>query len=229
MVDMQQGQNTQKLQKLRSVIESTLNSGEIIAQSDQSRNEISPIAINRAQGEMLRDWVIKEQPESTIEVGFAWGISTLYICEGHLTNGGERSHIALDPFQTTRFKSCGLKLLGDAEISNMVQYFEEESQLALPRFVEEGRQFDFAFVDGSHLFDRVFLDLIYLGRLLRPGGVIFADDYQGQAVEKAVSFCLTNLGWTMEEIGPAEEESQWAVLRTARETRPRGFPHFVEF
>jgi len=31
-------------------------------------------------------------------------------------------------------------------------------------------------VDGNHRFDAVFVDLYYLGRLLRPGGVMFLDD-----------------------------------------------------
>src|SRR5207248_1052002 len=53
---------------------------------------------------------------------------------------------------------------------------EEESQLVLPRMVAEGRSFDFAFVDGNHRFDRVFLDLAYVGRLLHPGAVVFVDD-----------------------------------------------------
>jgi hypothetical protein len=30
----------------------------------------------------------------------------------------------------------------------------------------------FAFVDGNHRFERVFLDLIYIGRLVRPGAIV---------------------------------------------------------
>lgn len=91
------------------------------------------------------------------------------------------------------------------------------------------RHFDFAFVDGSHLFDRVFLDLIYLGRLVKPEGIIFADDYQAPAVSRAVSFCVNNLGWTLEEVAPNDHLHQWVVLRTAREPVPRSIPHFVDF
>jgi len=63
--------------------------------------------------------------------------------------------------------------LEEAGVAHLVEYYAEESQITLPRFVSENRYFDFAFVDGSHLFDRVFLDLIYLGRLVHPGGIIF--------------------------------------------------------
>jgi hypothetical protein len=44
-----------------------------------------------------------------------------------------------------------------------------------------------------------------------------------------VSFCLTNLGWVLEEESPADELHQWAVLRTPRDPIPRTFRDFVEF
>jgi len=145
-------------------------------------------------------------------------------------NGNKNSHhIALDPFQSSSFKNCALQLLEKAGVSNLVEHLARESQLALLRFVSENRCFDFAFVDGSHLFDRVFLDLIYLGRLLRPEGVIFADDYEAPAVAKAVSFCLNNLGWKLEETGPPDQLHRWVVLRTIREPIRRSYPHFVDF
>ena len=111
----------------------------------------------------------------------------------------------------------------------LVEFDAEESQIALPRFLAEGRSFDFAFVDGNHRFDRVFLDVIYLGRLVRPGGVVFVDDYQLPAVARAVAFCLTNLGWESEEVSAADRLHQWAVLRTPREPDTRPFDHFVDF
>jgi len=219
-----------KLQRVQSIIEKTFKDRKIVARSDNSSNEIFPVAINATQGKALCDWIVKEEASQTIEVGLAWGLGALHICEGLLMKGGESSHhIALDPFQAVSFKNCALQLLEEAGVSNLVEHLAEESQLVLPRFVTENRRFDFAFVDGSHLFDRVFLDLIYLGRLVRPEGIIFADDYQASAVAKAVSFCVNNLGWRLEETGPSDQEHQWVVLRTVREPIPRSYPHFVNF
>lgn len=222
--------NDARLQRVRSVIERTIRDGKVIARSDNSVNDIFPVAINAIQGEALRSLVIKEKAVHSIEIGLAWGIGALHICEGLLMNGDQNAHhVVLDPFQATSFKNCGLQLLEEAGVLNLIEHFAEESQIVLPRFVKEGRHFDFAFVDGSHLFDRVFLDLIYLGRLVRPEGVIFADDYQAPAVAKAVSFCLNNLGWKLEETAPPDERHQWVVLRTVREPIPRSYPHFVDF
>ncbi|MBI2514612.1 class I SAM-dependent methyltransferase [Candidatus Wolfebacteria bacterium] len=218
------------LQRTRSVIDRVVSDGKVIARSDKSVIDIFPVAINAAQGKALRDWVIKEKAVHTIEIGLAWGIGALHICEGLLMSGKDNArHIVIDPFQAASFKNCGLQLLEEAGVAHLVEHCAEESQIALPRFVSEGRQFDFAFVDGSHLFDRVFLDLIYLGRLVRPEGVIFADDYQAPAVAKAVSFCLNNLGWKLEEKLSLDEHHQWAVLRTPLKPISRSYPHFVDF
>ena len=54
----------------------------------------------------------------------------------------------------------------------MVEHHAEKSEIVLPRFVDEARSFDLAFVDGNHRFDGVFVDLFYLGRLVRKGGIV---------------------------------------------------------
>lgn len=222
--------NDKTLGRIRSVIDRVMREGRTIADLDSSGREIFPIAIDAAEGKTLRSWVIQERAVKTIEIGLGYGISTLFICEGLLSSGNRNAHhVALDPYQANGFKNCGLQLLEEAEIRDMVEWYAQESQIALPRFVSEGREFDFAFVDGSHLFDRVFLDLVYLGRLVRPGGVILADDFQAPAVARAVSFCLTNLGWKLEETSPQSDLHQWVVLRTARPPVARSYPHFVEF
>jgi predicted O-methyltransferase YrrM len=99
----------------------------------------------------------------------------------------------------------------------------------LPRFLSDRRVFDLAFVDGNHRFDGVFLDLVYLGRLLRPGGIVFVDDYQLPSVTKAVSFCVTNLGWDVEELSTADARHHWVVLRTSTRADERSFDDYVEF
>ncbi len=221
-------ENNDRLQQVRLVIDRLIRDGKAIG-SDDSSHEIFPVAIAATEGEAIRAWVIKEKAINTIEIGLAYGISALYICEGLLTNGVRKAqHTVLDPYQES-FKNCGLQSLEEAGVMDLVEYCAEESQIALPKFLSEDRNFDLAFVDGSHLFDRVFLDLIYLGRLVRPGGIIFADDYQALAVAKAISFCLDNLGWKLEEASPSDEHHQWVVLRTPLETIPRSYPHFVDF
>jgi predicted O-methyltransferase YrrM len=188
------------------------------------------VSVTPAEADALRGWVEREGATRTIEVGLGYGVSALAVCEGLRANGGEAArHVVVDPFQEARFGGAGLRLLEEAGMAPLVELHLEESQVVLPRLVAESRRFDLAFVDGNHRFDGVFLDLVYLGQLVRPGGIVFLDDYQLPAVARAASFCLTNLGWTLEETSAADELHHWAVLRTACEPADRPFDHFVAF
>ncbi len=218
------------LRQVRQVIERLLHDGTVVARSDGREHRLFPVAIGAAEGEALREWVVREAATRTVEIGLGYGISALFACEGLLRNGDPAaSHVAIDPYQTTRFGSCGLQVLEEAGVAWLVEHHPQESQIALPRFLSQGRRFDLAFVDGNHRFDGIFLDLIYLGRLLHPGAIVVVDDYQLPSVARAASFCLTNLGWTLQEVSPLDELHQWAALRTSVIPDTRPFDYYVEF
>jgi predicted O-methyltransferase YrrM len=213
---------------VHQVVDRLFHDGTVTSRTGTTHT-VFPVAVNAAEGETLERWVTREGAKQTVEVGLGYAVSTLFICAGLLANGGEPRHVALDPHQATRYESCGLQLLEEAGLTELVEHHAEESQTALPRFLSEGRIFDLAFVDGNHRFDGVFLDLAYLGRLVRPGGIVFLDDYQLPAVARAASFCLRNLGWILEEESDADELHGWAALRTSAAPDTRPFDHFVDF
>jgi predicted O-methyltransferase YrrM len=217
------------LRRVRRVRERLLRDGAVVSRADGATRRLEPLAVSPAEGEALRGWIAREGVTRTIEIGLGYGISALFVCEGLLESGGpDARHVVVDPYQA-RLGNCGLQVLEEAALVPLVEHHAEESQLALPRLLGEGRRFDLAFVDGNHRFDGVFLDLVYLGRLLRRGAVVFLDDYQLPAVARAASFCLRNLGWTLEEVSPADALHQWAVLRTAIAPDERPFDFYVEF
>jgi predicted O-methyltransferase YrrM len=120
-------------------------------------------------------------------------------------------------------------VIEEAGLTYLVEFHAEESQTALPRLLSEGRRFDLAFIDGNHRFDFVFLDLVYAGRLLHGGGIVFVDDVQLRAVERAIRFCTTNLGWTIEDESQEDHLHHWAVLRIPSQAPIRPFDYFVDF
>ena len=214
------------VQQVRRVIERLVHDGCIVARSDGTRHSIFPVAASPAEGEALRNWVCKEGAVNTIEIGLGYGFSTLNICEGLLINGNPAArHVVLDPNQSWRFSDCGLQVMEESGVGQIVEHHTEFSEIALPRFLEEGREFDLGFVDGNHRFDGVFLDLFYLGRLIRKGGILILDDYNLPGIRRAVSFFLTNLGWTVEEA----IDDYAVVLRTAAQADKRDFRYFVDF
>ena len=218
------------LRQERDTRERLVREGSAVAGSDGTVHELFPVAAGTAAGEALREWVRREGATRTIEVGLGYAISTLFICEGLLMGADETArHVAIDPFQRTRFSDCGLQFLDEARVGGLVEHYGEESQVVLPRLLNEGRSFDLAFVDGNHRFDGVFLDLFYLGRLVRPGGVVLLDDYQLPGVAKAASFFLTNLGCTLEALSAADDLHQWAVVRTSERPNTRRYDSYVDF
>ncbi len=216
--------------QLEGVISRLFEGGSVVARRDGKLHSLFPIGIPSREGEALREWVKREDAASTIEVGLGYGISALFICDGLLANGHANArHVALDPNQHEGFSDVGLQVIDDAGATGMLEFYAERSEIALPRLLSLGRSFDLAFIDGNHRFECVFLDLMYLGHLVRHSGVIVLDDYQLQSVKKAVRFCVANLGWALQEEGIADERHHWAVLRTRAIPLERSFDHFVDF
>ena len=224
------------IERVQEVRDRLVREGLVIG-SDGQRQAVFPIAIGPKQGLALRDRVVEESASQTLEVGLAFGVSTLFICEGLLANGSNGPHVAIDPYQMkpsptpgTMYAGVGLRTLVEADVRDLVEFYEEESQIVLPRLLADGRRFDLAFIDGNHRFEAVFLDLIYSGRLVKEGGVVFVDDVQLPGVRRGIEFCISNLGWTEEEQGNEGPSHEWRVLRTGPEERfVRPFTDFVDF
>ena len=205
-------------------------SGTVRDRSGGTTRSVFPIAIPLREGEALSRWVEREHAAASIEVGLGFGISTLFILRGLVAAGPPSArHVAMDPHQSGGFSGIGLDLIDEAGVRDRLEFYEGPSEIVLPRLLDQGRRFDFAFVDGNHRFDAVFVDLVTLGRLLRGGAVIFLDDYQLPSVRKAVGFCTRDLGWVVEEEGVADDKHHWVVLRTPATPVPRDFDHFVDF
>jgi predicted O-methyltransferase YrrM len=216
--------------RIQAVLERVVREGTVRSRADGAEYEVFPIAASPAEGAALRDRVLRSGATRTVETGLGYGISALFLCDGLVRqDAAAPRHVAIDPFQDSHFGGCGRQLLEEAGVWALVEHHAGESQLVLPELLRDGRRFDLAFVDGNHRFDAVFLDLVFLGRLLEPGSVAFLDDYQLPAVQRAASFCITNLGWSLEEVSAPDEHHRWAVLRTSTVPDERPWDHFVDF
>lgn len=226
-----------RAERVREVRERLFATGAVVARADGDARELFPVAIGIEEGLALCEWVRKERALRTLETGLGYGVATLFICEGLLANGSDGRHVAADPYQleglpghSTTFAGVGLQILEEAGVRDLVEFHAEESQIVLPRLLADGRRFDLAFLDGNHRFEAVFLDLIYSGRLLKEGGIVFVDDTQLPGVRRAVDFCVANLGWVVEGEGEEGDVHEWMVARTGpSEMFLRPFTQFVDF
>jgi predicted O-methyltransferase YrrM len=144
----------------------------------------------------LRDLLIAEGVETVVEVGLAYGSSALAIGEALVAVGAGRPlHVIIDPFQATDWSNVGWQLLGSAGLETIARLLLQPSSMALPQLIAEGLAADAAFIDGSHRFHEVFVDLYFLRKIVRPGGIIVLDDHWWPSVRTAEHYFEVNMGW----------------------------------
>jgi predicted O-methyltransferase YrrM len=156
--------------------------------------------IDSKEGEFLQAIIRKYRPRVTLEIGCAYGISSLYICEALRAVGGTK-HIIIDPKQhlphglspKTGWEGIGLANLKRAGYADLIEFHEATSFECLPALFAHGEKIDFAFVDGQHTFDYVLVDFFHVDKLLSVGGVAVFDDLDYPSIRKVARYVLTNL------------------------------------
>lgn len=139
------------------------------------------------EGRVLQSWLRQYQPQRLLEIGMAYGGSSLFICE--TTSRWQISHYhIIDAFQSTQWQGIGLKNLQRAGYGEQFVFHEELSELCLPQLLQQGLRFDFAFVDGWHTFDHVLIEFFYINRMLDIGGVIVFDDLHLPSLQKVLAY-----------------------------------------
>jgi cephalosporin hydroxylase len=142
----------------------------------------------------LRNLCMQLKPRSTLEVGLSFGGSCLVFTASHRDLGREPKgqHIAIDPYESQVWDDCGLIATERAGLSGYLDFRAGPSSLELPKLISEGRQIDLVYVDGSHLFEDVFVDFYFVSRLLSDDGVVLFDDCSDPHVRKVLRFIQTN-------------------------------------
>jgi hypothetical protein len=160
--------------------------------------------IPKGEGEFLQDIVLKNSPRISLEIGFAYGISALFICEALQKVKGEK-HIVIDPKPYSSFNGIGIKNVRKAKYENLIEFIEAPSELGLPNLLKEGTRVDFAFIDGWHTFDHALIDFFYINRLLNVGGIIAFDDANWQSVNRLCRYVSRYPCYKIHSVWPAKQ------------------------
>jgi predicted O-methyltransferase YrrM len=198
---------------------------------------IMPAALPPERARFLLEVCRAQRPTATLEVGMAWGMSTLHIFQALAENGvAVPHHVLMDPFQPSLFHNGALRALRELGLEPNVEFYAEPSGLVLPRLVSEGRRFDFAFIDGDHRFDGVFVDFFYVDQLVEPGGVVVFDDTAWDGVYLTCQFAQTNYGYqriahlaSPGGSGLSAGRPLMGAYRKPMQSVERGAAHFVPF
>jgi predicted O-methyltransferase YrrM len=138
------------------------------------------------QGNFMKKLVEEVDANTCLEIGLAYGISSLFIAEAISKKTAPR-FISIDPLQKD-WHDIGLLNLKRAGFSPFVEFYREYSHAVLPRLLGTGERIDFAYVDTSKIFDVVLVDAYYLTRLLKVGGYLVFDDCRWSGVRRMVRY-----------------------------------------
>lgn len=157
--------------------------------------------ISASFAEALYQAVLDNQPSLVLEVGMAFGVSTLAILTAlrKLARGGRL--ISIDPNQSTHWKNAGITNVALAGLQSHHQLVEEPDFMALPRLLGSGCKPDLAYIDGWHTFDYTLLDFYYIDRMLPVNGLVGFNDCDYPAVHKAINFALSHRRYTEVDVG----------------------------
>ena len=200
---------------MNTVIEYIYRTGTV---EDPDRGPVTPfpVSVPYETGSLLYDLVFKEGLNRTLEVGMAYGLSTLFICQAH-SDKRSGAHTAIDPFQGSSFRNIGLANVREAGLDGYLRFHDAPSFEVLPALCRAGEVYDFAFIDGRHHFDYVLVDFFYIDKLVRVGGYVVFDDLWLPQVRKVISFVLRNRGYEVARVTGGRKSPLWR--RAARAVR----------
>ena len=184
---------------------------------------IFPYSVSIESGKLLYELVRRLKPNKTIETGMAYGLSNLFICQA-LSDNETGTHTAIDPNQSTTFHNIGIINNKRAKLDNLLTFYEGPSYEILPRLESQSESYDFAFIDGSHYFEDIFVDFFYIDKMLKIGGHIAIDDLFLHATKKVIGFALANMSYELtlnpieriNVLGPQTVSISRKVLRKGR-------------
>ena len=187
--------------------------------------------ISAEEGNFLQEMIRSARPQVSLEIGCAYGISSLYICEA-LRDVNASQHIIIDPYQhfplgkgpLSGFEGIGLANLRRAGYFDLIDFHEVPSYQYLSRLTEDRVTIDFAFIDGMHTFDYALVDVFLIDKLLRPGGIVILDDFSYPSIRSVCRYVLSNLRYRC--VGPPSSQATlWRKL--ARRVRRDGITELV--
>ena len=171
-----------------------------------------PTSVSYESGMVLYDLIRSRALQKTLEVGMAYGLSTLFICQA-LKDGSAGLHTALDPAQSSSWGSIGLLNVERAGLGHLLRFLEATSDAALPRLHAQGERFDFAFIDGMHLFDYTLVDFYYIDKMLEVNGYLVFDDIWMPGIRRVITFVLRNRAYKLERGVLKRQADRWTHAR----------------
>lgn len=124
-----------------------------------------------------------------LEIGLAYGTSSIHIVNQLLPHKGDVNYTVIDPNQSTTWKSIGINNIRDylKQKNNSSIHLHLMEKFSQDAMVELDGEYDIIFIDGSHGEEIVIQDLMNSHKLLKPNGIMIVDDVKHSGVKKALN------------------------------------------
>jgi len=176
--------------------------------------------IDRTLGAELHRLIRENNVQRSLEVGLAYGFSTIWIMDA-LPEGG--THVAMDPGQFSYWHGVGLTQARKLSGKNF-EFIEDMSIHVLSDRIRAGDRFDFIFIDGNHRFDDVLTDFYLADQILKPGGVMVLDDVWMASIRTVANYVLKNRAYEV-----IAQRSPGMVAMRKQKDDDRNWRHFRPF
>jgi predicted O-methyltransferase YrrM len=185
--------------------------------------------ISPSQGMWIYDLCVSVKPKATIEIGMAYGYSTLYILAAIAKNQFGH-HTAIDPLQRSSYwQAIGLthaQTLAPIQGSEPTfQLIEDRSDRTATDLIRANSTFEIIFIDGGHRFDDVLVDFYLYAPLCTIGGHIIFDDIWMSSIQTVVAFVRANRSDFLEV--PTGQANMCVFQKVSDDTRD--WRHFRRF
>lgn len=147
--------------------------------------------IKEQEGMFLYNTVRRNGFKRCLEIGMAFGISSMFMAKALQMNGGKRL-VSIDPYQKTQWHNAARLSLKRLGLNKWSKVIEKKSDEALPYLRTKKKSFDLIFIDGWHTFDATLIDFYFSNLLLKKGGIIVIDDAKHRGVQKCIQYIETN-------------------------------------
>lgn len=192
------------------------NGGELFPVDRHTR--ISP-----AEGHMIFRLMEGHGLHKILEIGCAFGFSTMWILAALKHMGGGRL-VTIDPTAGSHWQGVGLRCAVTLAMEDRFTWIDKVSAVALAQLYDQGEKFDFVMIDGGHRFDDVMVDFYLADLVCRQGGVIVFDDLWMPSIRKVASFIRANRDY---EVIEQPVSNAWVLQKRGPDKRK--WDHFVDF
>ncbi|RZK12986.1 MAG: class I SAM-dependent methyltransferase [Flavobacterium sp.] len=141
------------------------------------------------QGLLLQRIIKEIKPKKSLEIGLAYGISSLFILEAlEEIRGNKCIHYIFDPSPDIYWNNIGLHNIKKAKYEHLVSFHKVLSEDGLIDLITRKERIQFAYIDSTKVFDVLLVDFYLINKLLDVGGVIIFDDCGFPGIRKLVRY-----------------------------------------